>query len=184
MVELLRKFKHRYTNWKLRKNGIEVNGLIFIEKDVDINLKSDFYDTKPGRCIIDEYCMLSKGVTFFCYGGTIKLAQKVIVGPYVVMYGHGGIEIGEKTMIAMHTIIVSSNHTIPSQSEDIFGKPDIAMPVKIGKGVWIGANCTILGGVTIGDGVVVGAGAVVTKDLPAYSIAVGNPARVIKKRQV
>ncbi len=55
-------------------------------------------------------------------------------------------------------------------------------PVIIGNNVWIGDNVIILSGVTIGDGAVLGAGAVVTKDIPPYSIAVGSPARVVKKR--
>ena len=54
--------------------------------------------------------------------------------------------------------------------------------VRIGNNVWLGDNVIILSGVTIGDGAVIGAGSVVTKPVPAYAIAVGNPARVIKKR--
>ena len=53
-------------------------------------------------------------------------------------------------------------------------------PVIIGNNVWIGDKATILGGVTIGDGAVIAANAVVTKDVPAYSVVGGNPARVIK----
>ena len=54
-------------------------------------------------------------------------------------------------------------------------------PVIIGDNVWIGDKATVLPGVTIGEGSVIAANAVVTKDVPAYSIAVGNPARIIKK---
>ncbi|MEH7647476.1 DapH/DapD/GlmU-related protein, partial [Bacillus toyonensis] len=57
-------------------------------------------------------------------------------------------------------------------------------PTYIGKSSWIGAQAIIKGGVKIGDGVVVGARSVVTEDIPAYNIVVGNPARVIKKREV
>ena len=57
-----------------------------------------------------------------------------------------------------------------------------ALPVKIGDKVWIGGGVTILPGVTIGDNSVIGAGSVVTKDIPPYSVVVGNPAQIIKKR--
>ena len=54
------------------------------------------------------------------------------------------------------------------------------LPVKIGRRVWIGSHATVLPGVTIGDGAIIGGGAVVTKDVPAYAVAVGVPARVVK----
>lgn len=56
-------------------------------------------------------------------------------------------------------------------------------PVIIGNNVWIGDKATILAGVTIGDGAVIAANAVVTKDVPAYCVAAGNPARIIKKNE-
>lgn len=54
-------------------------------------------------------------------------------------------------------------------------------PIKIGSNAWIGMNCIILKGVTIGEGAVVGAGSVVTKDVPAWTVAAGNPATVVKE---
>ncbi len=62
--------------------------------------------------------------------------------------------------------------------------PDVVSrgPVNIGHDVWIGANAIVLSGVSIGTGSVIGAGAVVTKDVPPYAIAVGNPARVVRYR--
>jgi acetyltransferase-like isoleucine patch superfamily enzyme len=100
----------------------------------------------------------------------------------VVIYGHGGVDIGDQSLIAMHCCILSSEHTIPSRSGIIRNEPDILLPTKIGRDVWLGAGVTVLGGVTIGDGCVVGAGAVVTRDLPPYSIARGVPARVFGER--
>jgi acetyltransferase-like isoleucine patch superfamily enzyme len=99
-----------------------------------------------------------------------------------VIYGHGGVEVGEWSLISMHATILSSNHTIPVMSRCIRWERDVLLPTKIGRDVWIGANAVILGGVTIGDGAVVAAGAVVTKDVEAGTIVAGNPARLLRKR--
>ena len=58
---------------------------------------------------------------------------------------------------------------------------EIALPITVGDDVWIGANVTVLPGVTIGSNTVIGAGSVVTRDIPDWSVAAGNPCRVIRK---
>lgn len=98
--------------------------------------------------------------------------------------GQSKIKIGNYVMIAHNVMIIGGNHDI--------SKTDIPMMLQ-GEGkqghiiieddVWIGAGSIILSGVIIGKGSVIGAGSVVTKDVPKYSIAVGNPARVIKGRK-
>jgi len=97
-----------------------------------------------------------------------------------VIYGHGGVKIGDHSLVSMHCQILSSNHTMPPFGTTIRSQPDVLLPTKIGRDVWLGASVTVLGGVTIGDGCIVGAGAVVTKDLPPGAIAFGVPA-VIKE---
>ena len=79
-------------------------------------------------------------------------------------------------MIGPRTVIVTLNHDLNPQAR-LSATPE---PVKIGKNVWIGANCTILPGVTIGDNSVIGAGSVVVKSIAANVVAVGNPAQVVK----
>lgn len=76
--------------------------------------------------------------------------------------------------IAANTQIISNNHD-PYNRDVITCKP-----VVIRKGAWVGAGSSILPGVTIGKYVIVGAASVVTKDVPDYAVAVGNPARIIK----
>ena len=88
------------------------------------------------------------------------------------------VTIGERTLFAPGVQIYTATHpTCPVKRRTTeYGKP-----IKIGKDCWIGGNAVICPGVTIGDGVTIGAGAVVTRDIESFSVAVGNPARVIKK---
>jgi len=160
--------------------GVGISKYVLIRPGVFLSL--GIVKGIKGAINIGDNCELSNGVIIKAYGGKIELKKNVFLGEHVVLYGHGGIEIGENTMIAMHSCIISSNHTVPDRNELIRSKPDILMPVKIGADVWIGAGVKILGGVNIGNGCVVGAGAVVTKDLPPYATAVGVPARIINYR--
>lgn len=136
-----------------------------------------------GRIELGAGTTLERGVVLHPYGGAIVVGTDVFLGPGSVVYGHGGVMIGSHTLISMHCRILSSNHTIPPPGTDIHSQPDVRLPTRIGRDVWLGAGVTVLGGVTIGDGCIVGAGAVVTGDLPPQSIATGIPARVRRSRQ-
>jgi len=145
---------------------------------LNCNLSRGYLNGRKGRLIIQKHGEISKGVVIKCYGGQVNISQNVFIGEYVIIYGHGGVEIGENSLISMHTCIISSNHTVPVKNIAIRSQPDRLLPVKIGSDVWIGAGVKVLGGVTIGNGCVIGAGAVVTKDIPAFAIATGIPAKV------
>lgn len=136
----------------------------------------------PGKIQFDDDCRIEDGVILDAYGGTIGIGKNVFIGPYVVIYGHGGVEIGEKSLISMHCRILSSNHAIPPVGIPINSQPDVLLPTRIGRDVWLGAGVTVLGGVTIGDNCIIGAGAVVTRDIPPGSIAYGVPATVHSQR--
>jgi acetyltransferase-like isoleucine patch superfamily enzyme len=135
-----------------------------------------------GEITIGPFAEFQHGAVLRAYGGSIRLGKRAFIGPYVVIYGHGGVDVGDHCLISMHSRVLSSNHFVPSSERRIRDEPDVLLPTRIGRDVWLGAGVTVLGGVTIGDGCVVGAGAVVTKDIPPYSIAVGVPARVIGDR--
>ncbi|HWA24091.1 MAG TPA: acyltransferase [Lacunisphaera sp.] len=136
-----------------------------------------------GRITIGDDCTLCAGVVLSSYGGNIELGRWIHVGPYTTIYGHGGISIGEGTLIAMHCCILSSNHTVAPIGTMIRSQPDVLLPTRIGRDVWLGAGVIVLGGVTLGDGCIVGAGAVVTKDVPPGAIVHGVPATVKGWRQ-
>jgi acetyltransferase-like isoleucine patch superfamily enzyme len=94
----------------------------------------------------------------------------------------GGISIGKNVLIGPHVIIHSSNHNYNDPDKPINQQGHTRKPVVIEDDCWIGANAVILAGVHLGYGCVVGAGSVVTHSIPAYCIAVGNPAHIIKVR--
>jgi maltose O-acetyltransferase len=96
--------------------------------------------------------------------------------------GFGGLKIGDRTLIGPYAMIHTANHEMdPNKSLQEQGW--VKETITIGKECWIGMGTSILPGVTIGDGVIIGAGSVVPKDLPPYTVAVGNPCKVIKQRK-
>jgi len=114
--------------------------------------------------------------------GYIKIGKNCTIQYGALLYGVGGLEIGDDCRIAAYTVITPMNHVFEDPVIPIREQGETAVGIKIGRDVWIGANAKILDGVVIGDGAVIGAGSVVTRDLPPLSIAVGTPARVIGKR--
>ena len=113
-------------------------------------------------------------------GKNIKIGKNVFINACCRFQDQGGIEIGDGSLIGHNTTIATLNHDFnPDKRANLHPSP-----VKIGKKVWIGSDCTILPGVEIGDGAVIGAGSVVTKNVPASSVAIGNPARVIKQIEI
>lgn len=116
---------------------------------------------------------------FHCdYGTHIYAGEKVFINFGVVILDGGKVTIGAHTLIAPSVHIYTAEH--PLEVEDRM-EWENCKPVIIGKKCWIGGHATICPGVTIGDRCVIGAGSVVVKNIPADSLAVGNPARVIRK---
>ncbi len=117
--------------------------------------------------------------SFNCdYGYNIHLGDKVFINFNCVILDGAVVTIGSNVMLAPGVLISTPQH--PISPEERRSALEYVLPVTIGNDVWIGAGAVICPGVTIGDGCVIGAGAVVVKDIPARSVAVGNPAKVIR----
>lgn len=109
------------------------------------------------------------------FGKNIHLGERVFINSGCRFQDQGGIFIGDDCLIGHNAVITTLNHDmVPSRRADMH-----PAPVRLGRGVWFGANVTVLPGVTIGDGAVIGAGAVVTRDVPAGAVMVGVPAKQV-----
>jgi len=127
-------------------------------------------------------CYIDRNVLISTHGGWIDIGHHCSFNPNCVIYGHGGLRIGDGVRIAAGTVIIPANHEFNATDVPIMDQALTKKGIVIGDDVWIGANCVITDGVTIGSGTVIGAGSVVTRDIPARSVAVGAPAKVIRER--
>lgn len=125
-------------------------------------------------------CSIQSSVKFkgdIIMGNGCSLSNNV----FLAASGGGRIVFGDYVMVGPNSVVVAFTHgTTPSRPMVL--QKTIGKDIVVQDDVWIGANCTITPGVHIGRGSIIGAGAVVTSNIPAYSIAVGAPARVIGQR--
>ena len=115
---------------------------------------------------------------FYATGGNeMRIGRNVFINQNCTFYDLGGIDIADEVMIGPNVSIITSGHPLePSERRSV----TTGKPIVIERNVWIAAGATIIGGVTIGENSVVAAGSVVTKDVPANTLAGGNPARIIR----
>ena len=118
----------------------------------------------------------------------IVFGNNVQINDYVHISAIEKVDIGDNVLMASHVYISDNSHgqykgvegdTAPSVPP--IKRPYFVAPVKIGNNVWLGEGVIVMPGVTIGDGCVIGAHSIVNKDMPANTVAVGSPAKIVKK---
>ena len=116
------------------------------------------YDFIGDKLIIGKFCAIARGVEFVMNGANHRM-DAVTTYPFYIMGGGWG------------SAIAPVKGELPLKGDTV-----------VGNDVWIGQNVTVMPGVHIGDGAIIGTDSVVASDIPPYSIAVGNPCRVVRKR--
>lgn len=154
------------------------------------------FSNDPRAIKIGLNCLINGDLIINPYGGRIQIGDFCYIGHNTRIQSDTLISIGNDVQISYNVSIIDNNaHEINSaervkttrkillegfenlkQRGNIVGKEVI-----IEDEVWINFNCIVLKGVTIGRGAIIGAGSVVTKDIPAFTFAAGNPAQIIKK---
>lgn len=146
--------------------------------NADMAIRSLFYEQSM-ECKGKAYILPG---TIFCYPYRIRLGYNVFINRGGYITARGQISIGDNVIIGPGVVINSGMHQYQDRDTLIRDQGHKILPICIENDVWIGANVVIMPGVKIGEGSVIGAGAIVTSSIPPYSVAVGVPARVIKKR--
>lgn len=151
--------------------------------------------------VIDDYCVLDakglnnngiyisknvfvgRGSILSCKNGDIILEKNVNIGFNSEIFSGSKVVVGENTLIAAYVYIIGGGHDYSRVDIPISEQEKPSHGIKIEKNCWIGAGAEVFDNVTIGEDTIIGAGAVVSKDIPAFSIAAGVPARVAKSRK-
>lgn len=115
-------------------------------------------------------------------GVGLSIGDGSYIGPRVILGAGGGIRLGARVTFGAAVHLLAENHAFADATRPIQDQGVTRAGINVEDDVWIGNGVIVLDGVTIGRGAVVGAGSVVTRDVPAGSVAVGNPARVIRQR--
>jgi acetyltransferase-like isoleucine patch superfamily enzyme len=122
---------------------------------------------------IEDFCTVNNGVGPVVIGNHTRIGLgSVLIGP---------LTIGNDVRLAQNVVMSGLNHSYQDINLPISRQPVTTKPIAIMDETWVGANVFVAAGVTIGKHCVVAGGSVVTKDIPDYSVAAGNPARIIRK---
>ncbi|MGC6415399.1 MAG: acyltransferase [Bacteroidia bacterium] len=106
------------------------------------------------------------------------------INPGMRILGRGRVKIGKYVHVGENLTIISTNHNYENAKLIPYDKTRIHKAVYIADFVWLGDSVTLIPGVSIGEGAVIAAGSVVVKDVPDYAICGGNPAKVLKYRDI
>ena len=153
-------------------------------------------ESVPGDTVIGRRCYVAESAAVFpdrlrlgddsyiaaqaYVTGDLITGSDCTVNPFTVV--RGTVTLGDGVRIGAHSSLLGFNHGMAAD-RPVFQQPHTSKGIAIGDDVWIGSHVVVLDGVSIGDHCVIGAGAVVTRDLPAWSMAAGNPARRLRDRR-
>jgi acetyltransferase-like isoleucine patch superfamily enzyme len=165
---------------RFRHDQLRIEGL---RKAAGVRIQAPHRLRAAGDVYVDHGAYLHCGDQDWCEGaGGISIGRGSYVGPYCILFGMGGIEIGEQVMLSPGVVLSSVQHPWDDPSRPMYEQERVYGKIVIEDDVYIGSNAVVTPGVRIGRGAVSGAGAVVTHDVPAYAVAMGVPARLSASR--
>ena len=147
------------------------NSIIRYRTRMDVLPFNKFYLGE--NSVIEDFCTVNNGV------GDVYIGHRSLIGMGNVIIGP--VSIGNDVILAQNLVISGLNHGYEDVNIPPSLQKTITKKIVLEDSIWIGANAVITAGVTIGKHSVIGAGSVVTKNIPSFCVAVGNPAKIIKR---
>ena len=188
MKAILRRLKSFLSN---RKKAIEARRILRMDIHPTSLVSYERIRAEKG-CLLNvgELCQIDGSIVFERPGASVNIGKRVFMNGILIAARE--ISIGDDVLISWGVTVVDHNShstAFSRRANDVImwreKKKDWTHvkiePVRISDKVWIGFNSIILCGLTIGEGAIIGAGSVVTCDIPAWSVAAGNPARIIRE---
>jgi acetyltransferase-like isoleucine patch superfamily enzyme len=126
---------------------------------------------------------LGRGTILSCKDGDIVLGDHVNIGFHSEIFSGSAVTVGDHGLFAAYTYLVGGGHEFEQAGRPVIDQPRVSRGITLGRNVWLGTGAKVMDGVAIGSDVVVGANAVVLEDLPDGAVAVGVPARVVRRRE-
>jgi acetyltransferase-like isoleucine patch superfamily enzyme len=149
---------------------------------VDDLVVLDAKGTSNRGIVLGNGVFLGRGTILSCKDGDIVLGDHVNIGFHSEIFSGSSVTVGKHGLFAAYTYLVGGGHEFERADRAVLEQPRASAGITLGDNVWLGAGAKVLDGVRIGRDVVVGAGAVVTSDLPDGAVAVGVPARIVRRR--
>lgn len=168
----------RLLKFKLLNPHVITRGMVFLGKDVEIEVTPELAQLEIGRWV-----HIGDKNTIRAHEGSLRFGDKVVLGCDNVINSYLDIELGDSVLMADWCYIVDFDHRMDDINLPIKDQGIVKSPVRIGPDTWVAAKVTVQRKTTIGRGCVLGSHAVVRGEIPDYSVAVGAPAKVIKDRR-
>lgn len=158
---------------------------IFIGDDVVIDDQCllDAKGTDNTGIRIGNGVFIGRNTILSCKNGNITLGDHVNIGFNAEIFSGSNVTLGRNTLVAAYTYFIGGGHAFDKAEVTVLEQERCSAGIEVGEGCWFGAGVKVMDGLHIGEQAIVGAGAVVTRDIPAFKIAAGVPAKVIKDRR-
>ncbi len=155
---------------------LALDGICFIGPRVTLQIG------RGGRIALGRWSWIGHGTKIRAHEGVVSIGAKTVLGQECTISAYQHVSIGRECVIADRVMLIDFDHGVVEVDRPIREQGIYKRDVRVGHNCWIGYGAAILRGATVGDNSVLGTYTVVTKDIPANSVAVGQPAKVVRKR--